>query len=299
MAKKATGKSAKKAAERAAEDASASGLIDARIEELDDWRGKTLARVRQLIRQADRGIVEDVKWRKPSNPGGVPVWSHDGIVCTGETYKDKVKLTFAKGASLEDPSGLFNASLTAGTRRAIDLREGDRVNAAAFKALVREAVGVNREDAAERGAAKKTTKKKGKAGANPRLLSGGNPQIAKGDGEGPVRAYIEAMPGWKRGVGERLDEIVEGAAPRVRRAVRWNSPFYGVEGKGWFLSFHCFAKYVKVTFLNGASLRPPPPVESKHAQVRYLHIHEGEEIDEAQLARWVKQASKIDGDTLF
>src|ERR671913_196678 len=114
-------------------------LIDARIEELGDWRGETLARVRALINEADPDVVEEVKWRKPASPGGVPVWEHDGVICTGETYKDKVKLTFARGAALNDPKKLFNASLDAGTRRAIDLREGDKLDAAAFKALVREA----------------------------------------------------------------------------------------------------------------------------------------------------------------
>lgn len=114
--------------------------IDAKLAAMDDWRGKALSRIRDLIRQADPDVVEELKWRKPSNPSGVPTWSHDGILCTGETYKDKVKLTFAKGASLSDPTGLFNASLDAGTRRAIDIREGESVDADAFKALVRAAV---------------------------------------------------------------------------------------------------------------------------------------------------------------
>ena len=109
----------------------------------DDWRVNTLGKVRKLIQEADGDVVEEVKWVKPSNPAGVPTWSHDGIICTGETYKDKVKLTFARGASLEDPKGLFNASLDAGTRRAIDLHEGDELDAEAFKALVRAAVDLN------------------------------------------------------------------------------------------------------------------------------------------------------------
>jgi hypothetical protein len=121
----------------------AAAEIDARIAELADWRGATLARIRELIRAAEPEVVETLKWRKPSNPGGVPVWEHAGILCTGESYKDKVKLTFARGASLADPKRLFNASLDAGTRRAIDLREGDELDAAAFKALVREAVKAN------------------------------------------------------------------------------------------------------------------------------------------------------------
>ena len=125
-------------------DASPSRLIDARIEALGDWRGETLARVRKLIRQADPGVVEAVKWRKPSNGMlGVPVWEHAGIVCTGETYKAYVKLTFARGAALDDPAGLFNASLEGNVRRAIDIREGDRIDEKAFKALVRAAVALN------------------------------------------------------------------------------------------------------------------------------------------------------------
>jgi hypothetical protein len=122
----------------------ASELIDARIEQLPDWRGRTLARVRNLIHEADPQVVEEVKWRKPSNNlSGVPTWSHSGIICTGETYKDKVKLTFARGASLADSSGLFNSGLDGGTRRAIDFREGDTIDEKAFKALIGEAVAVN------------------------------------------------------------------------------------------------------------------------------------------------------------
>ena len=124
-----------------AEDAPAQ--IDAQIAQLGDWRGETLARVRKLIRQAEPQVVEEVKWRKSSNPAGVPAWSHGGILCTGETYKDKVKLTFARGASLPDPSGLFNSSLEGGTRRAIDIRENDRIDEDAFKALIRAAVALN------------------------------------------------------------------------------------------------------------------------------------------------------------
>lgn len=122
---------------------SESALIDEKLQGMADWRGAMLARFRRLIHEADPEVVETVKWRKPSNPSGVPVWEHDGILCTGETYKGKVKLTFAKGASLADPSGLFNASLDAGTRRAIDVRDGDELDEQAFKALVREEVALN------------------------------------------------------------------------------------------------------------------------------------------------------------
>ena len=132
----------------------------------------------------------------------------------------------------------------------------------------------------------------------PTLLSGGNPQIAKGDGDAPVRAYIAAMPGWKRNVGRRLDAIIARMVPGVRKAVKWNSPFYGVEGDGWFLNFHCFTKYVKVAFFRGTSLRPVPPGKSKHKEVRYFDIHEDDEFDEKQFAAWVKQASQLPGERM-
>ena len=121
----------------------AAARIDKTIAELGDWRGETLSRMRKLIKEADRDVVEEVKWVKPGNPGGVPTWTHDGIICTGETYKAAVKLTFANGASLEDPAGLFNSSLGGNTRRAIDIHEGEKVDARAFKALVRAAVALN------------------------------------------------------------------------------------------------------------------------------------------------------------
>jgi len=127
----------------ATEDSSASELIDRRLAEIGDWRGRTLSRMRQLIREADPDVIEELKWVKPSNPGGVPTWSHDGIICTGETYKSTVKLTFASGASLNDPAGLFNSSLEGNTRRAIDIREGEEVDPEAFKALIRDAVAFN------------------------------------------------------------------------------------------------------------------------------------------------------------
>ena len=133
----------------------------------------------------------------------------------------------------------------------------------------------------------------------PKLLTGGNPQIPKADGDAPVQDYIAAMPGWKRDVGRRLDALVVRTVPDVRKAVRWNTPFYGVEGRGWFLSFNCVTKYVKVAFHRGASLRPAPPVASKVPHVRYFHIHEDEAIDDGQLADWVRQASKLPGETLF
>jgi hypothetical protein len=136
-------------------------------------------------------------------------------------------------------------------------------------------------------------RKKVKAGVV--LLSGGNPQIAKADGDAPVQAYIAAMPGWKRDVGKRLEALISRNVPKVRKAVKWNSPFYGIEGQGWFLSFHVFTRFVRVTFFRGVSLRPMPPVSSKVKNVRYIDIHEDDKLDETQLAKWVKQAAALPG----
>jgi len=314
--------------------------IDARIAELGDWRGAMLARVRALVHEADPDVVEEVKWR------GVPVWSHAGILCTGETYKAVVKLTFAKGAALDDPAGLFNASLEGGTRRAIDLRESATIDAAAFKALLRAAVALNVEAAAARTAARRsrssggsdaaaaakrqqTTDRRAKkassgnaatakadirspatrksasiapvvksAPGEPVLLAGGNPQIAKGYGDAPVQAYIAAMPDWKRAIGRQLDALIVRAVPGVAKAVKWNSPLYGIEGQGWFLGIHCYTHYVKVAFFRGARLRPPPPGSSKSADTRYLDIREDEPIDEARFIEWVRQASRLPGERM-
>ena len=163
---------------------------------------------------------------------------------------------------------------------------------------------VTKKAAAKRGDAKaakprKTApKSQSRKVAKPTLLTGGNPQIAKADGDAPVQAYIAAMPGWKRDVGRRLDALIVRTVPGVRKAVKWNSPFYGIDGQGWLLSFHCFTRYVKVAFFRGTSLRPLPPAASKHKDVRYLDIHEDDELDEAQLAAWVKQASQLPGERM-
>jgi hypothetical protein len=142
---------------------------------------------------------------------------------------------------------------------------------------------------------KAAVKKKRRVAEKPKLLAGGNPQIAKADGDAPVRAYIAAMPGWKSDVGRRLDALIVRSVPGVRKAVKWNSPFYGVEGQGWFLSLHTFTNYVKVAFFRGTSLRPVPPGESKHKEVRYLDIREDDRIDEEQMARWIRQAAALPG----
>jgi hypothetical protein len=258
----------------------ASRLIDQRIRDLGGWRGETLARMRALILEADPDMAEEWKWM------GTPVWSHHGIVCTGEAYTKVVKLTFARGARIPDPSRLFNSSLEGNTRRAIDIHEGEEVDAGAFKALVKAAVAQNGPPA-----------KKAKTGASEakpvRLLSGGNPQIAKADGDAPVQAYVAAMPGWKSDVGRRLDALIVRNVPSVRKAVKWNSPFYGIEGQGWFLGFHTFTHYVKVTFFRGTSLRPVPPGGTGE-DARWIDVHE-DDLDEAQMATWVKQAAALPG----
>ena len=153
-------------------------------------------------------------------------------------------------------------------------------------------------------ASKKSAKVAKKAASKPcaakpvKLLSGGNPQIAKAYGDAPVQAYIAAMPGWKSEVGRRLDALIVHTVPDVHKAVKWNSPFYGIEGQGWFLGIHCYTEYIKVAFFRGTSLRSLPPGESKQKEVRYLDIHEDDEIDEAQFADWVKQASQLPGERL-
>ena len=131
--------------------------------------------------------------------------------------------------------------------------------------------------------------------AAPKLLSGGNPQIPKGEGNGPVQDYIAAMPGWKRSVGERLDRLIERTLPRVHKAVKWNQPFYGHAGDGWFLAFRCYTNYVQLQFFRGASLDPVPPKASKHDEVRYLDIYEHDELDEERLVSWIEQASDLPG----
>ena len=148
-------------------------------------------------------------------------------------------------------------------------------------------------------ATKTTTTKRKTAAAKPvKLLAGGNPQIPKGDGDVPVQTYIAAMPGWKGDIGRRLDAIIQRTVPNVRKGVRWNTPFYGIEDDGWFLAFHCITKYIKVAFFRGTSLRPVPPVQSKQKEVRYLHITEDGLLDEAQFAAWVKQASQLPGERM-
>lgn len=161
-------------------------------------------------------------------------------------------------------------------------------------------MGVNRMAGKTSKAEAKVTKKSAAkpAAGEPTLLSGGNPQIAKGYGDAPVQAYIAAMPGWKSDVGHRLDALITRTVPGVYKAVKWNSPLYGIEGQGWFLGVHCFAKYIKLAFFRGTSLSPIPPGKSKQKEVRYFHIHEADQLDEAQLAAWVEQASQLPGERM-
>jgi hypothetical protein len=229
--------------------------------------------MRALILEADPEMTEEWKWM------GTPVWSHDGNICTGETYTNVVKLTFAYGAKLPDPSKLFNSSLKGNTRRAIDIHEGEKIDTRAFKALVKAAVAHNAP------AGKKTKPVK--------LLSGGNPQIAKADGDAPVKAYIANIPGWKHDIAKSLDALIVRNVPKVQKAVKWNSPFYGIDGQGWFLSFHVFTSYVKVTFFSATSLKPVPPGGTSK-EARWIDIHE-DDFDEAQMVKWIKQAAALPG----
>jgi hypothetical protein len=161
------------------------------------------------------------------------------------------------------------------------------------------AKGTSRASKPRKSAIRSKSPAKASAKARPvKLLSGGNPQIAKADGDAPVQAFIAAMPGWKRDIGRWLDALIVRAVPNVRKAVKWNTPFYGIEGQGWFLGFHCITKYIKVAFFRGTSLSPVPPVESKQKEVRYFHIHEDDQLDEAQFAAWVKQASQLPGERM-
>ena len=250
----------------------ASRKIDEQIASLGDWRGERLSEVRRLILEADPEAIEEWKWQNSA------VWSHEGVVAAAKATRVKVRLTFAHGASLPDPGRLFNASLDADTMRTIDILEGDAIDGAALQALVREAVAYNASQ----------------DGAGTVLLSGGNPQVPKGDGDAPVQAYIAAMPGWKSDVGRRLDALIERNVPDVRKAVRWNSPFYGVEGMGFFLNYHVFTRYVRVTFFQGVSLEPIPPGSGKDPDARWIDVYEGQ-LDEEQMAAWVRQAAARPG----
>ncbi len=302
-----------------------------KIAELNDWRGATLARLRGLIQQAIPDVVEEWKWR------GTPVWSLHGLICTGETYKQVVKMTFANGASVPDPAGLFNASLDGNTRRAIDFHAGDAVDAAALKALVRAAADLNEAatrdrtarasqpsvpkasgavrsrqtamplaevDAADSSApaAKASRTRRSDASAAGSLGRGqptgqkaGKPaSLPKSDGDAGVQAYIASLAPWQAALARRVDAMVVAQVPAVVKAVRWHSPFYGVEGEGWFLAFAAFQRHVKFSFFKGASLDPVPPVGQFKA-VRSLDVREADQLDEQQLADWIRQAAAIPG----
>ena len=270
-------------------------LIDQRIRDLGMARGDPGPDAGADPGSRSRDDIEEWKWH-----------GHAGLVARRDrlhrrAYKKVVKLTFAQGAELPDPSRLFNSSLEGNTRRAIDIHEGEKIDADAFKALVKAAVAQNgspRSQARREGSRVRPSRVDqggGQASRDKLLLSGGNPQIAKADGDAPVQAYIAAMPGWKSDLGKRLDALIVRNVPNVRKAVKWNSPFYGIEGQGWFLSFHVFTRYVKVTFFRGTSLRPVPPGGRRSKDARWIDIHEGDELDEAQMATWVKQAAALPG----
>lgn len=270
----------------------ASEQIERTIADHPDWRGKRLAEIRRLVREADPGIEELVQWR------GAPTWSHDGLVCVANVFKDTVKVVFARGAKIPDPSGVFNSELSGKAWRGITLSRDDALNGPAFKKLVRSAVELNRSSKTTRPPARRSAKAvrsvpARRVAAEPVLLAGGNPRIAKADGDAPVRAYLAALPGWKRDLGKRLDALIARTVPGVAKAVRWNSPFYGIEGGGWFLGVHAFTNYLKVTFFRGASLQPPPPGGTGE-DARWIDIRE-DEFDEAQFTRWVEQAARLPG----
>jgi|tagenome__1003787_1003787.scaffolds.fasta_scaffold20322753_2 hypothetical protein len=187
-------------------------------------------------------------------------------------------------------SGSFDREQQIGTWTTYDIRGN------VYKVMEMNAAAKTKSGASKAGPIKATAKPPARKSAKkPKLLSGGNPQIAKADGHAPVEAYIAAMPGWKSGVGRRLDALVTRTIPGVHKAVKWNSPLYGIEGEGWFLAIHCFTKYIKVAFFRGTSLRPVPSGESKQKEVRYLNIHEDDLLDEGRFAGWVKQASQLPG----
>ncbi len=270
-----------KASKNSVDELSAAERIDARLVDLDDWRGARLAEFRELIHEAEPDVTEEWKWR------GTPVWEYNGILLVGDGFKDKVKLTFHNGAMLRDRDNVFNAGLSGNKWRAIDSFEGDEIDKVGFKKLVREAVSYNTKQRLSKA-------KGGMVEGKPVLLTGGNPQMPKSDGDAPVQAYIAAIPRWKSILARRLDEIIVVNVPDVRKAVRWNSPFYGVEGRGWFVSYHVFSRYVKVTFLNGASLDPVPSGGGKDPDSRWVDIYEGK-LDEEQMADWVRQSAALPG----
>lgn len=270
----------------------ASEQIERKIADHPDWRGRCLAEIRWLVLEADPDMQEDCKWR------GAPTWTHDGLVCLANIFKDTVKVVFARGAQVPDPLGLFNSELAGKAWRGITLSRDDTLNRPAFKKLVRSAVELNSSSKKKRSPSKQSAMvarnvTARRTAAKPVLLAGGNPRIAKADGDPPVQAYLAALPGWKRDVGRRLDALIVRAVPNATKAVKWNSPFYGLEGRGWFLGMHAFTNCLKVTFFRGASLQPPPPGGTGE-DARWIDIRE-DDLDEAQLTRWVEQAAALPG----
>jgi hypothetical protein len=264
---------------------SPSKLIDARIEALGDWRGKTLSRARALIKQADPEVVEEWKW-------GVPVWSHDGLICTGETYKSAVKLTFAKGASLKDPSGLFNSSLGGNTRRAIDLHEGDKIDAGAFRTLIRAAVILNWSGV--------------KATSKPRKPGTANKAAA--DGHAAIEDWIKRWTSKKGSAGgadeemrrivQRVDDLVRRTIPGLHYAIKWRNPFYGLPEQGWIIAVAPYTSHVTVTFFGGADFDPPPPHDPGTPTVeraRYVRLKTLAEAQGPMMRKWIERAGRVPG----
>ena len=253
-------------------------LTNAKIASLDGWRGKMLTEIRDLVWEADPEVVEE--WK----PMGYPAWSHTGIYAVATVRDDLVTVSFAHGSKLADPNRLFNNAPNHDTWWSIELHEHDAIDDIGFKGLVEQAVAYNIKN--------KPSYIKDVAG--PIYLSGGNPQIPKGDGDAPVQAYIALMPGWKRKLGTELDQLIEHLVPDVQKAMRWNSPFYGVEGQGWFLSYHVFDKYLKITFLNGTTLNPIPSGGGKDPDSRWINIFENA-FDADQMSDWIRQSAAVPG----
>ena len=235
---------ARTATKNSADELSAAERIDARVAELDGWRGARLAEFRKLIHDAEPDVTEEWKWR------GTPVWEYNGILLVGDGFKDKVKLTFHSGAMLRDRDKVFNAGLSGNKWRAIDSFEGDEIDKTGFQE-----VGCARRCLTTPSSVYRTPRAEWWTGSRC-CYRAAILRCRRAMAMLPVQTYIAAIPRWKSDLARRLDEIIVGNVPEVRKAMRWNSPFYGVEGRGWFVSYHVFSRYVKVTFLNGGIVGP-------------------------------------------
>lgn len=227
--------------------------------------------------------VRSVAGKRPAKPVAKQAAGKKTAGKQAAATQAAVKSVEARKSAAKQPATRKAATKQAAAKQAV-AKKRSSAKAAAGKAAI--------------GTLAKPARANSAAGKAPVLLSGGNPQIAKGEGDAPVQAYIAAMPGWKRAVGQRLDALIVEAVPNAHKAVKWNSPFYGIRGEGWFLSFHCFDRYIKLAFFRGTSLRPMPPEPSKTAHTRYLHVYENQPFDQAQFLAWAEQASRLPGERM-